>query len=101
MKTVEQAAAEYLQKCKESEIEVYMGDEFIAGVEWAQEWISVENELPTECELVLIKYRCDAYELPMNVGRLRMCISFYSTPAKKWQVDNNCKVVFWRPIERV
>jgi len=104
MKTIEQASAGYAAT-------FHLGSEFgekmaigamkafKAGVEFAQEWISVEKELPKDSEIILVKYRCDGYELPVNIGRLRMCLSFYSVPAKKWQIDNNCKVVFWRPIE--
>jgi len=103
MKTIEQAAADYalhfhLGSEESEKMAINAIKAFKAGAEFAQRWIDVDEELPNS-EMVLVKYRCDSYELPVNIGRLRMCISFYSVPTKKWQIDNNCTVVFWRPIE--
>ena len=70
-----------------------------AALELANKWISVEDELPNNSDIVLVKYKCEQYELSINSNRLRMNISFYSKPAKRWIIDDNCKVIFWRPVE--
>jgi hypothetical protein len=51
MKNIEKAAEEYALKTG------YHGDKetFIAGVKWAQQWISVDDEVPNEKCKVLVK----------------------------------------------
>jgi hypothetical protein len=47
MKTIEEAAEDYAQRTDKENAEWVMKD-FLAGVEFAQRWISVEEELPPQ-----------------------------------------------------
>jgi hypothetical protein len=48
MKTVKEGAREYALMCKlSSEPQPGIEDVFMAGVKFAQRWISIDDELPT------------------------------------------------------
>jgi len=53
MKTVEEAAQDYCAKERTTRSEYAA---FIAGVEFAQRWIDIKDELPGEGVYVLLKY---------------------------------------------
>ena len=81
MKTIEEVSKEFSEKsvwaCPIS---------FKAGVEFAQRWISVEDELPSIGDHILIKLKCDK----LKIWRIfneddRILVSNYAT--------------HWRPIE--
>jgi hypothetical protein len=92
MKTIEQSAIEYLNK----DLDIVDGEytsvailnAFEAGAEFAQRWIPIEEELPKEKGVCLVKQR--GY---IQIGR--------------WIVDSNNKgywwdylgITHWRPIE--
>ena len=52
METIEEGLEEAYQKAGKN---AYFGNGFKAGVEFAQRWISVEDELPEESDFVLVK----------------------------------------------
>ena len=88
MKTIEQAALEHaapiiiLQQFNPAQ-------DFIAGVKFAQQWINVEDELPKETEVVLIKTEYETYSTAYLLD-------------SKWVVGNEYllgTVHFWRHIE--
>jgi hypothetical protein len=89
MKTVKEAAHEYAQK--NVTLSVYAA--FTEGVEFAQRWIPVEDELPDEKEAV--------FHLVKTDGGCAAGTYFN----KKWYIDSwliNLKhtpVTHWRPIE--
>lgn len=61
MKTIEEAAKYYSDaNYKENDYgltNIASNHAFKAGVEFAQRWIPVEEELPNECTFVLTKYK--------------------------------------------
>jgi len=114
MKTIEEAAikhASYFRECKNCEKDEickknihkemcatfeceYKG--FKAGVEFSQEWISVEDELPKQGQEVLIKFKGKQSEY------MTSCISAfydYKTFRNSFGTLIYDKVEFWRPIE--
>ena len=63
-------------------------DDFIAGVNFAQKWISVEEELPVSINPVLV----------MGING-DICCGFYSDGAKMWHTEQDMiRLVKWRPI---
>ena len=76
---------------------------FKAGVEFAQRWISVEDELPEEGVSVLIKN--DFGYFGINVlenGIWRMCTVEKIAGLlnlKEYELENFAKPTHWRPIE--
>lgn len=92
MKTIEEAAKEYAGNLSSSEIFRSQHDkDFKAGVEFAQRWISVEEEIP------------DRYYIPVIVkdsgGNWDKAV--YSGLGWKFANDNTDvgKITHWRPIE--
>ena len=57
MKTIEEAANEYLKKnyIEEFTMREYTVDAFKSGVSFAQRWIPVEEELPEKLKMVFVK----------------------------------------------
>ena len=98
MKKIEEVAKEFSEKsvwaCPIS---------FKAGVEFAQRWISVEDELPKEGISVLIKN--DFGYFGINVlenGVWRMCTVEKIAGLlnlKEYELENFAKPTHWRPIE--
>ena len=100
MKTIEEGLEEAYQKTGEN---AYFGNGFKAGVEFAQRWISVEDELPEEGVSVLIKN--DFGYFGINVlenGIWRMCTVEKIAGLlnlKEYELENFAKPTHWRPIE--
>jgi len=91
MKTIEEAAKEYASReNNDYTIETEMA--FDAGVAFAQQWISVEEELPKHRSWVLVK--TDLCNFPCQVCQVQID-RFVST-------DNFIvlNITYWRPIER-
>ena len=104
MKTINDAAIEcaniYLQGYRDS----YPADEndfvdvFEAGIEFAQRWIPVEEELPEVGEIVLVKTKinkvttCEMYIPKDYLGNI--------LGEKEWAASYNFKqaITHWRPI---
>jgi len=56
MKTIKQAAKEYRNTLSSYDYENAIGEEgFLKGIEFAQQWISVKDELPDNNRIVLVK----------------------------------------------
>ena len=91
MKTIEEAAKEYVQSRPYSTLETpKLKDEaydgFNVGVEFAQRWIDVEDELPPVNELVIAKY--------LNYEDEKILLLNYQ--GDEAELDYVCE---WRPIE--
>ena len=76
---------------------------FKAGVEFAQRWISVEDELPEEGVSVLIKndFGCIGIEILEN-GIWRMCTVEKIAGLlnlKEYELEKFATPTHWRPIE--
>jgi len=91
MKTIEQAASEYTPK-NWSSLGKIADDAFKAGVKFAQQWISVDEELPEKGSRVLLKNENGYIEIrtmgvsSISNGKLRNTIGGHL-------------VAHWRPIE--
>ena len=85
MLTIEQALDEAYKNAGSN---AYFGNRFRAGVEFAQSWISIDEELPTELENVLFKSEYEG-EVLYEVGFLF---------SGKFYVKNKMPT-HWRPIE--
>jgi hypothetical protein len=81
MKTVKEAAAEYAARTDKANSE-WVESDFIAGVKFAQRWISVDDELPTPFEPVIFQvgknghFHCGYYSLSNDnfvVSSLLVC----------------------------
>lgn len=83
MKTIEEAAKEYRHKTNTSEC---LLDGFKAGVEFAERWIPVEEELPE-----------DEMEIIAKNGFDKEIFAFYE---KGYRDDEylRCSFTHWRPI---
>lgn len=89
MKTAEQAAREYAESKStyfDEGATIEMGASFLLGVKWAERWIPVEEELPKEGALCLIKDKFNKIELGVWNGY-------------EWQCEDIDCVALWRPIE--
>lgn len=89
MKTAEQAAQEYAESKStyfDEGATIEMGASFLLGVKWAERWIPVEEELPKEGALCLIKDKFNKIELGVWNGY-------------EWQCEDIDCVALWRPIE--
>lgn len=103
MKTIKQAAKEYAAlRCKSDIWQNEISRDFKAGVEFAQRWIPVEEELPKE----------------FNSGFSNLVLtknSFNNILLERYDFDGKCfnavrydaketgdgQVSHWRPIERI
>ena len=94
MKTIEQAATEYADKDRVTRSE---HSAFVAGVIFAQRWISLEDELPEECIPVLIKDSND-YVYAGCMFRIDGEIIFRAAViiGQDYNIDN---ASYWRYIE--
>ena len=100
MKTIEEGLEEAYQKAGEN---AYFGNGFKSGVEFAQRWISVEDELPKEGVSVLIKndFGCFGINVLEN-GIWRMCTvekKFGLLNLKEYELKKFATPTHWRPIE--
>ena len=99
MKTIEEAAKDF----NDSHVnghhpQKWVSDIFNAGVEFAQRWIPIEEELPEVGEIVLVKTKinkvttCEMYIPKDYLGNI--------LGEKKWAASYNFKqaITHWRPI---
>lgn len=94
MKTIEQAANEAYLKAGHN---AYFVNGFKAGVEFAQRWISIEEELPRLGEKVITKMNKDKRTSYGIATRIR----------EEWEIDahwidhtfSNMNITHWRPID--
>ena len=99
METIEEKAKEFAFRYAEEQCESF----FKAGVEFAQRWISVEDELPKEGVSVLIKndFGCFGIEILEN-GIWRMCTVEKIAGLlnlKEYELEKFATPTHWRPIE--
>lgn len=110
MKTIEEAAKEYVNESwKNAGLpgDDILGEDMIfpfeAGVEFAQQWIDVKDELPkrggsffNDSDTVLIKIR-------LENGAIKVLTGHYDLDYKNWHIDadnyNEIVITHWRPIE--
>ena len=100
MKTIEQALDEAYNNAWSN---AYFGNGFRAGIEFAQRWISVEDELPDIGEEVLVKRELRQGDTWVQ----HFCsVSTRLTPSGEWEDIKWSDVGFirgivthWRPIE--
>ena len=103
MKTIEDAAGYYANSCLYNDCITEREESFKAGSEFAQRWISVEEELPPIGEMVLTKMEKRHGDTWVQ--------HYYSTATRlenqgEWQdvnwVDHSMSfghITHWRPIE--
>ena len=89
MKKIEEAAHEYFRKAQLGFENPGSESGFIAGVEFAQRWISVEDELPNPGDDIILKLR----EHPLKKYQV-------------WHIADDYDIILvpvyathWRPIE--
>ena len=80
MKTIEDLAKEYSEKTNKAYSEII--DDFKAGVEFAQRWISVKDELPENKKLCLVKIKTNNQE--------SIEVAFYSKDTHTWYITASC-----------
>ena len=120
MKTIEEAAKENYPECdnrkEENKFREALRCGFYAGVEFAQRWISVDDELPKEMEIVLVKVVGTNPKM-QYIQYISQSKVFYETSfvcfnfIKKWDVlvrferdeafciYKDYRISHWRPIE--
>ena len=96
MKSINQAAKEYSEMRSSSPVFIlFFISDFKSGVEFAQRWISVNDELPSNRETVLIKYLKDG-KVKKSCGQIVLdSIEIYWQSGSWTQIP----VTHWRPIE--
>jgi len=92
MKSIEEASLDNskLHYCSafSEELHIDADIDFRKGIEFAQRWISVKDELPEEGEWVLCKSHVGDHYIGCSIGdRIR--------------VDNITTITHWRPIELI
>jgi len=105
MKTIEQAAEEYAAKTDKANKE-WVIEDFIAGVKYAQQWISVEEELPKLDENVFIKFDLfNGAEVDLDEHeRILLTVGhrFKAGGEIRWAHSSSgfgrIKVTHWRPV---
>ena len=99
MKTVQSEAEEiciYVDNTCDTKVVAY--ESFLSGVEFAQRWIPIEEELPEVGEIVLVKTKinkvttCEMYIPKDYLGNI--------LGEKKWAASYNFKqaITHWRPV---
>ena len=96
MRTIEEALNTAYDECKSN---AYFGNGFKKGVEFAQRWIPVEEELPEVGEIVLVRTKinkvttCEMYIPKDYLGNI--------LGEKKWAASYNFKqaITHWRHID--
>lgn len=96
MKTIEEASKEYYNSREDNDYTIETDFAFKAGVEFAQKWISVEDELPKED---------GAYLVDVGWG---FVVRRFNTYHNVWDDEDGDdyftdaiggKITHWRPIE--
>lgn len=100
MKTIEQASVEYskTQYGYDPIMRFQCETHFEAGIEFAQRWIPIEEELPEVGEIVLVRTKinkvttCEMYIPKDYLGNI--------LGEKEWAASYNFKqaITHWRPI---
>ena len=96
MKTIKEAAHEYFRKAQLGLENPGSESGFIAGVKFAQRWISVEDELPQEQGYYLV------LKIPLFRGNCNVVVAeFGKNNTFYYQRTNSTieNVTHWRPIE--
>ena len=99
MKTIEQAAKEYSDRVGgDNFAKIELQNSFEAGVEFAQTWIPVDEELPPVMIPVIAKM---SYNLALtNIPAVDCCVfngdAWFNAMR---QQHSNGNVTHWRPIE--
>ena len=99
MKTIEEAATEFSDKYWKQLTDYEKISTFKAGVEFAQRWISVEEELPESGELVLVAIEncfTDVVCARIISGKWN-CRLYIPTGHPDFIIED--KVTHWRTIE--
>lgn len=93
MKSIEENADEYASEAYIVFPQAAVKTAFMAGYKAAQEWISVEDELPENDCRVLSKWK-------NKKGDDKFGINSYDQFDKKWQYEfDSIIITHWRPIE--
>ena len=113
MKSIEEAAREFADKRQTAQGRKETGSYppaawFKAGVTFAQEWVSVEDELPEDETPVLTKIEfLDANDEKVMEDETLYSVAGYSRTIQQWIKeihyyfpDEEYKPTHWRPIER-
>lgn len=97
MKTIKQAAKEFaeseIMETYDSLIEELKRISFIYGAKFAQQWISVDDELPAAGETVLLKFENNEEHVTTGI----YIKSFHGDCAYQ---ESGEQCTHWRPIER-
>lgn len=111
MKTIEQAAREYADSLKlddahrvsKQQFEGYAQSDFKAGVEFAQRWIPVEEELPVFDKTEYPNGNYKVYFVKILTGSMSPIIRYgaaHLVNDKRWSCEFDWNIVtHWRPIE--
>ena len=104
MKDLEEASKKHEQQFgfnSEGEINSSPSESFKAGVEFAQQWHRVEEELPTKSMEVLAKYKENGKEKIIVAKYIDIMEAFYFYYYDSYYEDTSTEidVSFWRPIE--
>ena len=91
MKTIKEAAHEYFRRAQLHLAPAGSEYGFVAGVEFAQRWIHVEEELPPLCVPVICKYGMFGKECHWTG-------TFYSEERRMHFINKHLKITHWRPI---
>jgi len=105
MKTIEESAQEYAEKTDKANAEWVMQD-FKSGVEFAQRWIDVKDELP-ETIMETMKsgnytYTVSPVLIKTSNGKFAIAKRYMFMDLGWYWMGSNCfneSVEFWRPIE--
>ncbi|MDR1153473.1 MAG: DUF551 domain-containing protein [Bacteroidales bacterium] len=108
MKTVKEAAKEYAYElepkciggdcgfaCKEKFCNKDIGNTFIAGVEFAQKWISVEDELPVNSDSELL------YLVRQSSNNISLACSYRNNIFWSKSYIQIKEVTHWRYVELI
>ncbi|MDR0754581.1 MAG: DUF551 domain-containing protein [Prevotellaceae bacterium] len=94
MKTIEEAAHEYFREGQLGfKPAANTEAAFIAGIKFAQRWISVEDELPEKHKSVLVKDR-GGY-----IFVAELSVFGWLDTQKQQYCESYRTIVYWRPIE--
>ena len=95
MKTIEQAAKDYAERntLNTGADRTKRENSFKAGSEFAQQWISVEDELPMKGECVLAKDQGNYFFVA------ELSVHGWIDTQRNEYCDHYRKITHWRPIE--
>lgn len=94
MKTIEEAAIEHSESRAKSKIwQDEIAKDFNAGVEFAQRWIQVEEELPPVDIHITVKFINYRKDVDYWTGMLR------TEERRSHFLDQHLKFTHWRPIK--